>query len=454
MRLTTWHQATTPEGLIKTIARLGENPPGAYDRKLRLFACACVRRHWDRVLDARDRRIVELAEASADSGCSPEALEASREKSTWKRGEKGPLWARFIADAAQVCAKRNVVQAALNCTHWLTNAASFLDNDNPTLSTAAWAAYTRAREAEQRHHVAVLHDLFGDPFDPVDLDPAVRTWNKGRTVTLARAIYDQHTFERLPELADVLVRAGCADARVLSHCHGPGPHSRGCWVVDALLGKHTPLDPAPRPRPRLLPANDDLRLPYDSYLVLWTQARCDSLKRHGQLGTRPAALFGGPHLSEPRFSTYRVRAGDYILPIGVRRGVVYVISRMKVRHVLPLPDYIADYPAVFTGCDVRKPPSDVLRNWLRLHPEKGFLAPTCTDEVAVIEDATPLRLDVALPPAVLARLVFKSGTRESTLGGIVDGKLTRSLSLQGLYRRLSKQSALEIEAALRGAAAD
>jgi hypothetical protein len=52
---------------------------------------------------------------------------------------------------------------------------------------------------------------------------------------------------------------------------------------------------------------------------------------------------------------------------------------------------------------------------------------------------------------LLARLVFKSGNQESALRGIVDGKLTNSRSLQGLYRRLSKQSALEMEALLRNA---
>jgi hypothetical protein len=24
---------------------------------------------------------------------------------------------------------------------------------------------------------------------------------------------------------------------LLSHCRGPGPHVRGCWVVDLVLGK-------------------------------------------------------------------------------------------------------------------------------------------------------------------------------------------------------------------------
>jgi hypothetical protein len=31
--------------------------------------------------------------------------------------------------------------------------------------------------------------------------------------------------------------AGCEDEAVLSHCRSDGPHVRGCWVVDLVLGK-------------------------------------------------------------------------------------------------------------------------------------------------------------------------------------------------------------------------
>jgi hypothetical protein len=41
----------------------------------------------------------------------------------------------------------------------------------------------------------------------------------------------------MPILADALEEAGCTDAAILGHCRGPGPHVRGCWVVDLLLGK-------------------------------------------------------------------------------------------------------------------------------------------------------------------------------------------------------------------------
>ena len=42
---------------------------------------------------------------------------------------------------------------------------------------------------------------------------------------------------RLPILADALEDAGCTDQAILDHCRGAGPHVRGCWVVDLILGK-------------------------------------------------------------------------------------------------------------------------------------------------------------------------------------------------------------------------
>jgi hypothetical protein len=44
-------------------------------------------------------------------------------------------------------------------------------------------------------------------------------------------------FDRLPVLADALEEAGCTNADILDHLRGPGPHARGCWAVDLLLGK-------------------------------------------------------------------------------------------------------------------------------------------------------------------------------------------------------------------------
>jgi hypothetical protein len=61
---------------------------------------------------------------------------------------------------------------------------------------------------------------------------------------LAQAAYeDRHlpagTLDdtRLLILADALEEAGCSDAAILGHLRGPGPHVRGCWVLDLILGK-------------------------------------------------------------------------------------------------------------------------------------------------------------------------------------------------------------------------
>ena len=50
-------------------------------------------------------------------------------------------------------------------------------------------------------------------------------------------MYESRDFAAMPVLADALEEAGCDHADVLAHCRGPGPHVRGCWVVDLVLGK-------------------------------------------------------------------------------------------------------------------------------------------------------------------------------------------------------------------------
>jgi hypothetical protein len=38
-------------------------------------------------------------------------------------------------------------------------------------------------------------------------------------------------------LADALEDAGCTNSDILYHLRCPGPHVRGCWALDLLLGK-------------------------------------------------------------------------------------------------------------------------------------------------------------------------------------------------------------------------
>ena len=85
--------------------------------------------------------------------------------------------------------------------------------------------------------VAAFREVFGNPFRPLALGPALTP-----AFALARAAYDGRLMpsgeldpQRLAVLADALEEAG-AGAEALAHLRGPGPHVRGCHVVDAVLG--------------------------------------------------------------------------------------------------------------------------------------------------------------------------------------------------------------------------
>ena len=72
----------------------------------------------------------------------------------------------------------------------------------------------------------LLHEILGNPFRPVAVDPSWLVWNDGTVVKMAQAIYDERAFDRLPVLADALEEAGCTNADILAHCRLPGDISR------------------------------------------------------------------------------------------------------------------------------------------------------------------------------------------------------------------------------------
>jgi hypothetical protein len=77
--------------------------------------------------------------------------------------------------------------------------------------------------------------VFGPPGVPLPLvDPV---WCTETVLSLAKQMYDSRDFGAMPILADALQDAGCDNEDILDHCRGPGPHVRGCWVVDLVLGK-------------------------------------------------------------------------------------------------------------------------------------------------------------------------------------------------------------------------
>ena len=114
----------------------------------------------------------------------------------------------------------------------LTDAREAVFNSAPTFS---WWKWVRPRADEGKAQASLLRCIFGPLlFRPIALDPL---WLASPVPELAESIYVDRAFDRLPLLADALEDAGCTNADILNHCRQPGVHTRGCWVVDLLLGK-------------------------------------------------------------------------------------------------------------------------------------------------------------------------------------------------------------------------
>jgi hypothetical protein len=186
----------------------------ASERKLRLFAVECCHRVSGRVLRGREqwfRAAISIAEQFVErSGMELATLhEQTIPFDTPETVIQG------LSDPDALRSARQTALAAAELAGWHT------------------ADVWRTR-AEHKLQAMRLRDIFGNPFRPGTVDPA---WLTSTVVALARSVYDERAFDGLPILADALQDAGCDSADVLDHCRGPGPHVRGCWVVDLLLGK-------------------------------------------------------------------------------------------------------------------------------------------------------------------------------------------------------------------------
>jgi hypothetical protein len=110
------------------------------------------------------------------------------------------------------------------------------------LSAALAGAWRRGREllaADRRVPCPEANRSFFAQHEPRPAEPVafLPEWRTDTTVSLARTMYESRDFGAMPILADALQDVGCDSAEVLNHCRGPGPHVRGCWVVDLVLGK-------------------------------------------------------------------------------------------------------------------------------------------------------------------------------------------------------------------------
>jgi hypothetical protein len=193
-------------------------------RRCILFFCACERRCVPRyepeILDATER----YAEGQATAG---EVLTAYLREGNF-------VDMNFVTD--EIGSLSWAVSESLGSTR--RNAHAILERasaESRDLTTAEREALRLSEiEVEKRNQCNLIRDIFGNPFHRVCFTPASITSNACR---LAESIYEDRAFDRLPILADALEEAGCTDTDILDHCREPGPHVRGCWVVDLLLGK-------------------------------------------------------------------------------------------------------------------------------------------------------------------------------------------------------------------------
>jgi hypothetical protein len=192
-----------PIGL--SVARIGLR------RKIRLFCCACCHRISHLLTDPRDQAALRIAESFAEK------------PGTFRLDKRPRVVCGAVAGAVDGC--------AITTPH---NARALIYSNALRQSLPPEPPHD-TENAAQAH---LFRDVFGNPFRPLPtIDPTWLTWNTRMVAKMARSAYDDRAFDRLPILADALEDAGCTDAAILEHLRVPGPHVRGCWVVDLLLGK-------------------------------------------------------------------------------------------------------------------------------------------------------------------------------------------------------------------------
>jgi hypothetical protein len=245
-----WRNCTDPEKMLELLRDSGK----ANERRCRLVACASVRRVWHLLTDGRSRRAVEMAEAFIEGSVKAEDLAtalAAAARATlpidlgWRSTQEKAAAAANVPRYVQLISARFTQEQVA----WVAAAAA--TGADPLRAATVGCNWSRTichaalliepaqvdRQLSTARGAALIRDIFGNPFHPATLDPPWLSWHDGLLVSMAQKMYDRRDSSDMPILADALEEAGCDNAEILNHCRQPGPHVRGCWVVDLLLGK-------------------------------------------------------------------------------------------------------------------------------------------------------------------------------------------------------------------------
>ena len=206
---------------------LDEHPHPLSDRKLRLLGCACARRLWG-FLKPVDRTAVEVTERYVDGNATGWKLaRAHRDAHDAYIENTGD--ASYDNAATAITSMSDPRETHLAVAFDKAAGAFAFEAENEEVD---WDDAYREETARQ---VILLRDVVGNPFRPVTFSTA---WRSDTAVSLAKGMYESRDFAAMPILADALQDAGCDDEDVLNHCRDEkGVHVRGCWVVDAVLGR-------------------------------------------------------------------------------------------------------------------------------------------------------------------------------------------------------------------------
>jgi hypothetical protein len=207
-----WLACADPYPMVQVVEDKASN------RKLRLFACACLKTVRYLITDSGRRRIIETAERWADGLVTDAEARATLASSPY---ESSVSWGDNANEQAANRTAGSVLfasaQVAAETVAW--NVPKFGSRSVPTRFPI---------------YPSLLRDIVGNPFRPVTVAPS---WLTPTVRELAEAIYQESAFDRMPILADALEDAGCDNQDILNHCRQPGEHVRGCWVVDLVLGR-------------------------------------------------------------------------------------------------------------------------------------------------------------------------------------------------------------------------
>jgi hypothetical protein len=196
-------------------------------RKVRLFSCGICRHFQNLITSERVLEALGRAERFAEGELSDATIEK---------------WYRKVRKITAEPAGRQQVEEGINRAVQWACLPSRYGGYTDSWSTLVWQFRyqqkdeTKAKEVEQIAR-KLLQCIFGNPASTIAINPTWLAWNDSTIPKIAQSIYDDRAFDRLPILADSLEDAGCNNAEILDHCRQPGPHVKGCWVVDALLGK-------------------------------------------------------------------------------------------------------------------------------------------------------------------------------------------------------------------------